>query len=202
MENYLFERTPVMQVCRGYVCAGVGEAPEGDDFQVLLDSLESELKDLVVLDVAHYRARTGHQVLPDRAESLMESRRLLTWARDRIERLHMQHADAIDQASLDEAAALVERFLDRARFVDLLRGHFVLGILRDLIANMVRRQMNRRPNIDNQGLIILLSNEVWIADPSPDHGSLKRRLRRALTEADARRRSRSAVGTWEAGSAA
>jgi hypothetical protein len=182
MENYLFERNPIRQVCCNYACVDAKQILEDGTFEELLETLETELKDLVVLDVAHNRADTGIQALPNNPESLIESRKHLLWSRDRIEQLYTQFLNDIDEKYIDEAAALVREFLENARFVDLLRGHFVFGILRDLIINTVRSQTGNKPNVDNEGLIVLLSAEVWSATPSSDHQSLKRRLYRAIKE--------------------
>jgi len=137
--------------------------------------------DLVILGVAHHLAKTGCKVLPDKVESLLRSVKSLTFARGQIESLCTEYRNNIDQTSIDKATLLLKRFWERKRFVDILRGHFIFSILRNLIINTVRHEIGRI-NIDNKGLIIMLSAEVWSIIPSLEHESLRRRLCRAVVE--------------------
>ncbi len=50
--------------------------------------------------------------------------------------------------------------LRKEQFVDLINGHFIFCIIRNLIFNVVRRHRRRNPYIDNDGLLILLSSET------------------------------------------
>lgn len=183
IENYFFEKEPIEQVCRNYSNVGGDENLVGDVFEAVLESLKTALFELVILDIANHKSGTGLQVLPDRAEPLLDDVTSLTFAHDQITRHCTQCRGNIDQSSIAKAQTLLEKFLERKRFVDILRGHFIFSILRNLIINLVRQKMGRNPNIDNQGLTILLSTEVWNLSQSHDHKSLKRRLYQAVNEA-------------------
>lgn len=188
-ENYLFEKEPVEQVCRSYAKVGSDEEIVGNIFEELINYMESELLELTILDVAHYRADTGYQVLPKRIDPLLEPRKELKFSCSQIEGRCNECRNNICQDNIDEARALVAKFLMQRRFADLLPGHLVFGILRRLIINAVKRKIRHKPNIDNQGLMILLSTEVWNLVPTRDHESLRRRLRRAIREAQKQRQN-------------
>lgn len=188
-ENYLFEKEPVEQVCRNCAMMGSGIELVGDTFEALLQAIESELLDLVILDVAHCRASTGRQVLPPKIERLLESQKGIAFSQEYIERCCTECQNSIVQEKVDEAKTLVMNFLEQRRLVDLLRGHLVFGILRYLIINTVKRKTGRKPYINDDGIRILLSGEVWSQTQSNDHKSLRRRLRRAVREAQRKRQS-------------
>ena len=90
----------------------------------------------------------------------------------------MQAAQCIDQQSIDNAKTLVEQFLKKRRFIDLLPGHFAFGIMMRLIIHTIDR------TISDEDIRVPLSREVWELVKTPDHNSLKRRLRRAVREAE------------------
>lgn len=181
IENYLFEEEPIERVCRNY-------AQVGDDVDILdgtyhdvLDRIENELLDLIVLDVAHYRQNTGEDVLPSRAEPLLDNPRILTFSTDRIQ--DICNKLQIECTALAESQDLINKYIRFGRIVDVVNGHIIFGIIRHLIINAVRRIRNRNPNIDNDGLLILLSTEAWSLSESRDHNRLKNRLFRAIRDA-------------------
>jgi hypothetical protein len=188
-ENYLFEKETVEQVCRSCAKIGSGDELIGDTFEALISVIQSDLIDLVILDIAHCRASTGRDVLPPKIEPLLESQKVLAFSHKRIKRCCTECQDAIAQEQVDEARALVVKFLEQRRLVDLLPGHLVFGILRYLIINTVRHKTKRKPHIDDDGIRVLLSAEVWSLTKNHDHESLKRRLRQAIREAQKQRQN-------------
>jgi hypothetical protein len=186
-ENYLFEKEPIERVCCNYAKVGSSEELVGNAFEELIEYVESELIELVIVDVAHCRSDTGYQALPNRIEPLLEPRKEIAFSHSEIERRCADCQNRIGQDNMDEAKALVVKFLKAKRLVDLVPGHLVFGIIRRLITKTVKCKTRRKPYIDNAGLMILLSVEVWSLAQSRDHGSLKRRLRRAVREAQTQR---------------
>ncbi len=89
-------------------------------------------------------------------------------------------ATHIDEQSIDNARSLVEKFLNEHRFIDLLPGHFAFSIIKCWI----NRTANIRQRILEEDLRVYLSTEVWRSVNTPDHNSLKRRLRNAVREAE------------------
>ena len=173
-ENYLFEEEPIAQFCRDRM-----DSHELADygFQEIIEKTERNFKELIILDVAHQRSKSGYQVLPDKPERFYETPQKIDFRNDEIEIYCTAATTHIDKQSLVDATTLVENFIRRRRLIDLLPGHFAFGIIRRLIIATVKRP------ITNEEIRLYLSRVVWGLVATPDHNSLKRRLRRAVREA-------------------
>ena len=175
-ENYLFEEEPIKQFCRDRVPSedSLEEPLARDEFKDFAEDIEVKFKDLLILDVAHQSSKTGQKTFfqtPDRffREHFQD---------DQIQKQQEAAAEGIDIESTDDAKNLVEKYLTEHRFIDLLPGHFAFGIMRRLISNTVGK------SIPNDEIRLYLSRVVWQLVNTRDHNSLKRRLRRAVREAE------------------
>ena len=135
------------------------------------------------MDVAHQRAETGYDALPDRPDRFFKSQTGIDFLNSQIQQWQREAANHIDSQNIDNTRILVDNFLRDHRFVDLLPGHFAFGIIRRLIIDTISRRLRRNPNISNDTIRISLSRKVWSLVNTRDHNSLKRRLRRAVREA-------------------
>jgi hypothetical protein len=183
-ENYLFEKESSERVCQNYAQVDSSERLLDKDFDGLLKELESALLAVLILDVAHYRAGTGEKILPDGADPLFKDVSRLTLNNGFISNLDMNGRRKLTGHDIEEATNLVQQYLTQRRFIDLLRGRIAFGLLRHLIRRAVKKKLGRTPNIDNDGLRVLLVTEVWNIEPSRDHTNLKRRLKRAVSEVE------------------
>lgn len=179
-ENYLFEEEPIAQFCRDHTPL---HEPTDCRFQEKIEETERNFEELVVLDVAHQRLNSGYQVLPDKPERFYKTPQKFDFRNDDIETYCTSAASHIDKQNLDDAKILVEDFVRKRRFIDLLPGHFAFGIIRRLIIATVKR------SITNEEIRLYLSRTVWGLVATPDHNSLKTRLRRAVREAQTMPRS-------------
>lgn len=170
-ENYLFEEEPIQQFCRDCARKLV------DRFWEIVTEIEQKLEELVVLDVAHRRSKTGHSVLTDSPERFFEIRSEVNFRDDQIQQRCTEAVQRIGRQSIEEARTLVGKFLRERRFIDLLPGHFAFGIIRGLIVNTVGESISKRE------IRLYLSRVVWRLVKTPDHNSLKTRLCRAVREA-------------------
>jgi len=178
-ENYLFEKVPVEEFCRERTPLedSLEELPSSK-FSTVIEDVEIKFKGLIVLDVAHQHSNTGYNVLPNKPDQFLKRGKSVKFREDKIQQRCVEATQCIDSQSLDNAKTLVERFIMRGRrFIDLLPGHFAFGIMRRLIIHTVGR------GISNEDVRVPLSKEVWRLANTPDHESLKRRLRRAVREA-------------------
>ena len=169
-ENYLFEEAPIQQLCRDYARKQVSQ------FQEVLEDAEQKFMELVVLDVAHRRSKTGYKVLPDSQEEFLRAPGAVD-LNSGIQKRYTEATQRIDKQSIEDARTLVQNFLANHRFVDLLPGHFAFSIMWRLITNTVNE------SISNREIRVYLSRVVWGLVKTRDHNSLKRRLRRAVREA-------------------
>ena len=92
---------------------------------------------------------------------------------------------------IEEARTLVQDFLKRHRFIDLLPGHFAFSIIRRWITHTI----DVRKRILPEDIRVFLSTEVWRSVNTRDHNSLKRRLRNAVREAEKIRQAQSNTGS-------
>ncbi len=185
-ENYLLEEEPIEQFrySRAPLTDTLEKLPSS--FSEILKDTELKFKELLVLDVAHQRAKTGCKVLPKGAEQFfVES--TIDFEDSRIQERCSEATPCIDEQSIEEARTLVREFLKNHRFIDLLPGHFAFSIIRRWINHTV----NVRQRILEEDIRVYLSTEVWRLVKTRDHESLKRRLRRAVREAEKIRQANS-----------
>ena len=177
-ENYLLEEE-LIEKFRHY------RAPLEDSldrlpssFREIAEVTEQKFKELLILDVAHQRAKTGCKVLPKAPDQFFAGPRTANFQDSRIQELCNKVNVYIDEQSIENVRTLVQDFLKRHRFIDLLPGHFVFGIIRRWINHTV----NVRQRILEEDIRVYLSTEVWQLVKTRDHNSLKRRLRKAVRE--------------------
>lgn len=178
-ENYLLEEKPIEQF--RYSRAPIKDTLEKlpSSFSEILENTEMKFKELLILDVAHQRAKTGYKVLPKGAERFFVGS-TADFEDNRIQERWSEATLRIDKQNIDEARTLVREFLKNHRFIDLLPGHFAFSIIRRWINHTV----DVRQRILEEDIRVYLSTEVWRLVKTRDHNSLKRRLRRAVREAE------------------
>ena len=175
-ENYLFEEEPIKQFCRDRAHSedSLEEPLASDELMDFAQKIEVKFKDLLILDVAHQRSKTGCKTFfrcPDRffKEGFRDNE---------IQKQCVEAAKKIQAQNIDDAKTLVEKSLEDRRCVDLLPGHFAFSIMRRLISNTVGK------SVSNDETRLYLSKVVWQLVKTRDHKSLKRRLRQAVREAE------------------
>ena len=183
-ENYLFEEELIEQF--RYSRAPLRDTLEQlpSSFSEILEDTELKFKELLILDVAHQRAKTGCQVVPKGAEQFFVGS-TADFEDSRIQERCSEATLCIDEQSIEEARILVREFLENHRFIDLLPGHFAFSIIR----RWINYTVNVRQRILEEDMRIYLSTEVWRSVKTRDHNSLKTRLRRAVREAEKIRQS-------------
>ena len=195
-ENYLLEEKPIEKF-RHY------RAPLEDSlerlpnsFKEIVEDTELKFKELLILDVAHQRAKTGYQVFPKAPDQFFAGPKTAAFQDSRIQERCSEAILCIDEQSIEEARTLVREFLKNHRFIDLLPGHFAFSIIRRWINHTV----NVRQRILEEDIRAFLSTEVWRLVKTRDHNSLKRRLRRAVREAEQIRQANNSQTQSNAGS--
>ena len=186
-ENYLLEEEPIEQFrhSRAPLRDTLEKLPSS--FSEILKETELKFKELLVLDVAHQRAGTGYKVLPKGADDFF-TEKTSDFQNKKIRKRCREATLRIEEQSIEEARSLVHDFLLKGnRFIDLLPGHFAFSIIRRWITYTV----NVRQRILEEDIRVYLSTEIWRLVKTRDHDSLKRRLRRAVREAEQIRQANS-----------
>ena len=180
-ENYLLEEEAIERFCRDRAHLEDSLEEMASRFWEVVKDTELKFKELVVLDVAHYRSKTCGEVLPEQPDRFFNkenTQKAVDFRDNEIQKQYTKVVNCIDEQDIEEASILVDEFLKEHRFIDLLPGHFAFGIIRHLIRNTVNR------SIKPEDIKVPLSKEVWNLVKTPDHNSLKRRLRYAVREAE------------------
>ena len=182
-ENYLIEEEPIKQFCRDRVSSedSLEERLASDEFKGFAENIEVKFKDLLILDVAHQLSKTGQKTFFQTPDRFFKAH----FQDDQIQKQQEAAAEGIDIESANHAKNLVENYLRDHRLIALLPGHFAFGIMRRLISNKVGK------SIPNEEIRLYLSRVVWQLVKTQDHNSLKRRLRKAVREAEQIRKSSS-----------
>lgn len=190
-ENYLLEEEPVEKFrhYRASLEDSLEKLPSS--FSEILKDTELKFKELLILDVAHQRAKTGYKVLPKAPDQFFAGPKTADFQDSRIQEQCSEATLGIDERSVEEAKTLVQDFLEGYRFIDLLPGHFAIGIIR----RWINYTANAKPNVSEDEIRVFLSTEVWQSAKTRDHNSLKRRLRNAVREAEKIRQSQSNTGS-------
>ena len=175
-ENYLIEEEPIKQFCRD--CArskdSLAEPLTSTKFRKFLEDTEIKLKDLFILDVAHQRSKTGCKTFFRNPDDFFKT----DFQDDEIQKQEKAAAKKIQTQGIDEAKTLIEKSLKDRRCIDLLPGHFAIGIIRCLINDTIGKRVKK------EEIRLYLSRVVWRLVKTRDHNSLKRRLRKAVREAE------------------
>ncbi|MCE2403113.1 DUF4435 domain-containing protein [Candidatus Poribacteria bacterium] len=182
-ENYLFEHEPIEQFCRDHKSSENRIEKLAENFRTVLEETRQKFEELIILDVAHQRAKTGYDVLPEKSDRFFKKGKKVDFLDSQIEQ-YTEAAKNANKQHIDDATVLVKKYLKEQRFIDLLPGHFAFGIMRRLIVYTVGK------SISNDEIRIYLSRMVWQLVKTPDHDSLKRRLRNAVREVDQMRQER------------
>ncbi len=186
-ENYLLEEDPIdkFRHYRAPLEDSLDRLPSS--FREIATETEQQFKELLILDVAHQRAKTGCKVLPKAPDQLFAGAKTVDFNNSEIKKLCNKGALGIDDQSIEEAKTLVQDFLKERRFIDLLPGHFAFGIIK----RWINYTVNVKQRILEPDIRVYLSTEVWRLVKTRDHNSLKRRLRRAVREAEQIRQANS-----------
>lgn len=179
-ENYLLEEEPIEQFrySRAPLTDTLEKLPSS--FNEILEHTELKFMELLILDVAHQQAETGCKVFPKGADQFFAGPRTSDFQDSKIQERCSEATLCINEQSIEEARTLVQDFLKGHRFIDLLPGHFAFSIIRRWIEYTV----NVRQRILEEDIRVFLSTEVWRSVNTRDHNSLKRRLRKAVREAE------------------
>ena len=183
-ENYLFEEEPIKQFCldRSHSKDSLEKPLANSEFTDFSQDIEVKFKDLLILDVAHQRSKTGCKTFLRNSDRFFKA----NFRDNQIQKQQEAAAKNIDIESTDEAKTLVEKFLsEQRRFIDMLPGHFVFSIMRRFISNIVDK------SVPNEEIRLYLSRMVWRLVKTRDHNSLRRRLRNAVREAEKIRQANS-----------
>ena len=126
-ENYLLEEEPVEKFrhYRAPLEDSLDRLPSS--FREIAADTEQKFKELLILDVAHQRAKTGCKVLPKAPDQFFSGPKTADFQDSRIEALCSEATLGIEKRRVEEARTLVQDFLEGHRFIDLLPATLLLA---------------------------------------------------------------------------
>jgi len=187
IENYLFHKDPIKNICRDLSNSENATQLVEDTIVAIETHIVRSLYCLVSLDFAHYINGTGNSYFPDHPGSLMSGTKKIEFNRIRIAEKCKEARAVLDSNKMREARRTFRRYVKSHRLVDMVKGHFLFGLIRIYILDIVKKAKGRNCIIDSDALRALIVNDVWNIDRTEEeyqeHTWLKGKLSRALNEA-------------------
>lgn len=152
-----------------------------------VSELERELFPLIVLDVAHWLARTGARVVPANIGAVMDGKSGLCINASRVASLIQRAEDGVDGASRSCAIELVSAFRRDAPLRYAWRKEFSYSALRWMATEWCHTVGGRKTECGPEELRRLLVTEAWRQSAIPGLRKLRHTLRRAIKDAAALR---------------
>lgn len=181
-ENYLWECDAVNKACLRHARCGDDKDLVVSEMAAVENHLKTELGEVVALDVAARMTDPSPAVLPDHIDALLRSQKGVSVESARVGAIVAAARASIDAATTRRASASIKHFLTKRPFMHLLKGHLVLGVLRRIFVNAAAKESGANSQVSNDALTQLLAEKVWRRNKSPDHVSLRRRLREKLSK--------------------
>jgi len=179
IENYCAEPGLVEALCRSYSEGKIRQGIVGRRFEHLLMRLEHDLWDLVVLDIAS--EHTSDKVAPKSIKMFLRQQQSPVLDEAKVQ-AHVEDVRRRRTSGQDESAAndLLRRFVERRRFIDALKGHWVLELIQWFVSGELKDAGIRVPALHAKALRPLLAPWMWRDQVSRDHADLRKCLTRAI----------------------
>ncbi|MYF93391.1 MAG: DUF4435 domain-containing protein [Gemmatimonadetes bacterium] len=186
IENYFAEAELVDTLCRSFSEGKIAKGVVGPKFDELVVRLEEDLWDLIVLDIAS--EGTAAKVVPKSIKSLLKRQTPPVIDRARVqshvERVRRTRTNGRDEIGADD---LLRKFVARRRFIDIVRGHWVLELIQCFVVGELRDAGGKAPTLHTKALRTALAPWMWRDRVSRDHAELREGLTRAIGQVRAAR---------------
>ena len=181
IENYCAEPVLVETLCLSYSEGRIGKGIVGRKFERLLVKLEDALWDLVVLDIAS--ERTGEKVAPKSIKTFLRQQQEPVVDQAKVQ-AHVEDVRRKRASGQDESAAddLLRKFVERRRFIDVVKGHWVLELIQWFVSGELKEAGVRTPTLHAKALRAVLGPWMWKDQVSRDHVDLRECLTRAIRQ--------------------
>lgn len=181
IENYCAEPRLVEALCRSYSEGKIGKGAIGPKFEQLLANLEDALWDLVVLDIAS--EGTADKVAPRSIRALLRQQEPPVIDEEKVQ----HHVEKVRRTGTNggseiEANDLLRRFVARRRFIDAVKGHWVLELIQCFVVGELKEVGSKAPSLHLKALRAALAPWMWRDRISRDHVDLRECLRKAIRQ--------------------
>lgn len=176
-ENFLWESDAVNRACLRHARCGETKDLAGAEMERVTKHLKKELLHVVALDIAARRSPAPPAVLPDAMEQLALDNSGPDLDPAKIAAVVATVEPQLDPAEIAAAKADVRCFLANRCITHLIKGHFILGILRRLFLRAAESESGTRSSLPYDAFTQILADMVWRRVQSEDHKRLKRTIR-------------------------
>ena len=179
IENYCAEPGLVETLCRSYSEGRIQKGIVGRRFEHLLMRLENDLWNVVVLDIAS--EHTSDKTAPKSIKTFLRQQESPVFDQAKVQ-AHVEDVRRRRTSGQDELAAdvLLRRFVERKRFIDVVKGHWVLELIQWFVSGELKEAGVRVPALHAKALRALLAPWMWRDGVSRDHVELRKCLTRAI----------------------
>jgi glycine/D-amino acid oxidase-like deaminating enzyme len=175
-ENYFWERESLNRSCLKQGQSGERVDVVGPEFDRVEQHLEEQLRELVELDVAARRSDPAPKVFPDRVEALLLDPEQPDICPQKVAK-HVAKARAeLTEEAIQEARKDVAEYLRRGRFVFLLNGHVLFGVIQRVFTQTAAAIRGKKVVLNDDALTQLLAEMMWRTLPSDEHRRLRRKI--------------------------
>lgn len=179
-ENYLWHVNALNYACRRH-------AQSGDQVDVLSDEmarLERHISDVfrtaVEIDVASIVCNPAPKILPDAIEQLLVSPSNPDVDPVKVNNFVGASVIVVPAQEISEAKKRVQKFLETRPFIDLFKGHLLLGVLCRMFCKRAAELKGSSAPIRQDALVQILSDAVWSIATEPDYKTLRSKMRKQL----------------------
>lgn len=176
-ENFFWERDAVNRACLRHARCGENKDLVGAEMERVAAHLETELLNLVTLDVAAQRSPSPPAVLPDHIEQLLVDPTQADVECARVAAIVTSVEGQLDSETVKTSLADINTFLRSGCFMHLLKGHLVLGVLSRVFVCAAAKESGVRSLLSNDAITQILAEMIWRQCRSDDHRRLKRMIR-------------------------
>lgn len=180
IENYLFEKEIINNLCCQYCSINPQRDLVSGQFLDLIRHINSELLELLILDVANQRFNRGLDIFPPSYLPKSESRNPIRVSKSRIQIEISTYKEYFTKMELDEVRNVLQNYLKKHEVSHIINGHFIFSMIRDFVLNVISHECSKKITADNQCLYLLLETNTNLERVNSDHMNLKARVRRAI----------------------
>ena len=181
IENYCAEPGLVEALCLSYSEGKIQKGIVGPRFERFLMTLEDDLWDLVVLDIAS--EGTADKVAPRSIRTLLRQQEPPVIDQDKVqdhvEKVRRTRTNGRDENEVNDS---LRRFVGRRRFIDVVKGHWVLELIQCFVVGELKEAGGKAPSLHPKALRAALAPWMWRDRMSRDHVDLRECLKRAINQ--------------------
>ncbi|MBN4056947.1 DUF4435 domain-containing protein [bacterium AH-315-J21] len=182
-ENYFWDFEILQDVIQEMCCV---DSREEVISQTEFDNLERHLKlrlnKMVSLDITRDRVSGSVIVMPKKPDRLLKTSKAVSFCNVKISKFIKNGNDSLSITEKRKSRHLVNEYCNVQKFTNLVRGHFLFGVIRHFLKACLKKRKRGTTVLTNHSLFSLLSRSTWSLRPHQDHIRLRSKVASAIRE--------------------